>query len=441
MYYWNKNTEKQTTLEQELYGLDSVKEIYIGTAFFSIDGLRMLKELSEKYKLKKDKIKLFLSAEFTYDKPHKLLTELLQICTVRIFFDRTFHSKVYLIRATNECKLIFGSSNFTSGGFKKNIEFDSIETLDNTELASIDTFFNFCGFRSTLVDGDVIEYYKNNFQIIEDLQNTQKKIRKRLKGYIHQEDALEEDDLEIEDFYFNFEDYKTFFVHNQTRNDVDIRESRKVVQDKILAIHRKIYSSVKKLGVECHWRQDNITSGIIPSVYNKGRVGWIGVRYGKTKAEVTTLNFNSFNAEDLTIGFQKHACLQFCIVPSGFHINLFLAVKHGAIDRAYMHEHMNKLQSKIEEEISKLKGLNMTWEIYDEELDETFQFNFNGENEMPFCKYFEKYDIDGRESYLVIFYKPDNPTIKNIDGICNEIIKYIKLLLPLYNSMVYRPKV
>lgn len=437
MYYWNKNTENNTTLEEELFELVTAKEIYIGTAFFSKDGMRMLKELSKKYNLKKDKIKLFLSSEFSQDKPHELLRELLKICTVGIVFDKTFHSKVYLIKGTSKSKLIYGSSNFTSGGFKNNIEFDSIEFVDNGALEGVDKFFSFCEFKSTLVDDDVIAYYEENSQIIADLHIIQKKLRKKLNGYIHQQDALEEDKLDIDNYYFTFKDYETFFVHNQTRDDSDIREQRKIVQDKILAIHKKIYPIVKKMGIECHWRAENITSLIKPCVYNKGRVGWMGVRYGKTKDEVMALNHN---AEDLTIGFQKHACLQYCIVPTGFEINLFLAVKHDAIDRAYMHEQLYRLKPKIEKELVKLKGNNMTWEIYDEELSKAFSFDIDSEDEANFCNYFKKYDQDGRESFLKIFYEADDHKIKSIDNICKEIIKYIKLLLPLYNSMVFRPK-
>ena len=435
MYYWNKKTENQTTLEEELFGFDKVREIMIGTAFFSIDGLRIIKELANKYNLKKDRIKIFLSAEFSQDKPHELLKELNDVSTVKIIFDRTFHSKIYLIKGMNHSKLIFGSSNLTNGGFRNNIEFNSIEIVENDKLESLVKFFDFCEHKATPINDEIIEYYEENSEAIEELQIAQRKLRKKLNGYIHKDDALNEDELDIDKFYFTFEDYETFFVHNQTRDDIEIRERRKIVQDKMLAIHKKIYQTIKKMGIECHWRPENITSLINPCVFNKGRVGWMGIRYGKTKGEVAALNFN---AEDLTIGFQKHACLQYCIIPSGFEINLFLAVKHDAIDRAYLHENLKKLQPKIEKEIAKLKGYSMTWEIYDEEIDENFTFDIDNEDDGSFCEYFKKNDRDGRESFLKLLYEADDSRIENIDSIGKEIVKYIKVLLPLYNSMVYR---
>ena len=39
-----------------------------------------------------------------------------------------------------------------------------------------------------------------------------------------------------------------------------------------------------------------------------------------------------------------------------------------------------------------------------------------------------------------MYYEANDIRIKNIDNISKEIIKYMKLLLPLYNSMVYRLK-
>ena len=128
------------------------------------------------------------------------------------------------------------------------------------------------------------------------------------------------------------------------------------------------------------------------------------------------------------------------MIPSGFEITLFLAVKHDAIDRQYLHDKIRELQPKIEEELSKLKGLNMTWEIYDEENDENFSFDINEEDERKFCDYFKKNDKEGRESFLRMYYEANDIRIKNIDNISKEIIKYMKLLLPLYNSMVYRLK-
>lgn len=440
MYYWSKTVGK-VNLENELISPDKVKEIFIGTAFFSYEGLRILKEVIKKNNLKKNHVHIFISDEFSQDKPHELLSELCSIAQVKIFFDHPFHSKVYLLKG-NENKVIFGSSNFTAGGFEKNIEFDSIEIIEDEKLDEIEGFFRFCDYRATDVTEEVIQYYKDNQAEIEALQKAQKKLKKKIKGFIRQDDAMDPDDYDIEDYYFTFEDYETFFKRNEAREDMDIREKRKVVQDKMIAIHEKVYPKIKKLGVNCHWNPKNISSIIKPCEYNRGKVGWIGVRYGKTKKEVDVVNeCLGKNEKDEIKGFQKHGCLQFCIVPDGFEINLFLAVRHDAIDRGHVQDKMNQLKPKITKEISKLQGYEMTWEIYNESVDEYYSFDIDNDDPEDFCKFLLKYDRDGCESYLKIFYPADDEALYDIDSISFEITTYIKMLMPLYNALVWRPAV
>ena len=190
------------------------------------------------------------------------------------------------------------------------------------------------------------------------------------------------------------------------------------------------------MGINCHWRKDNITSLIRPCIYNKGKVAWMGVRYGKTKAEVMALNYNE---TDDVLGFQKHGCLQYCLIPEGFVINLFLSVKNDAVDRAYLFDNIDKLSNNIEIEIEKLNKYNFLWNITDEK--EKFTLDIKDCRGNQFIQFLKKYDKPGRESYLEIFYPPDDPCLSNEDILCNEILRCIKLLLPIYNNLVYRPKV
>lgn len=440
MYYWSKNTSK-TTLEKEMMLVEEVKEIYIGSAFLSIEGLRILKEVIKKNGLNKNRVHIYISDGFSEDKPHELLTEMCRLAQVKIFFNHSFHSKVYLLKGQAN-KVVFGSSNFTVGGFSKNIEFDTIEEIMGEKLDEIERFFKFCDSHSTEVTGDIIKYYKDNQAEIDVLRQTQKKLKKKLKGYIHQNDAMDQDDYDIDDYYFTFSDYETFFERNVKRDDADIREQRKSVQNKMLAIHRKVYPQVKKLRVNCHWNVKHITSVIRPCEYNKGRVGWLGIRYGKTKKEVDVVNqWLDDNEKDEIRGFQKHGCLQFCIVPTGFEINLFLAVRHDAIDRAYVQEKMSQIEPKITKEIAKLQGYGMTWEIYNDVTEEYHCFDIDNEDAKDFCKFLKKYDGDGCESYLRLFYSADDETLYDINTISDEIINYMTKLKPLYNAMVWRPKI
>jgi HKD family nuclease len=308
LFYWSKNVNK-TILENELTLVDDVKEIYIGTAFFSREGLRILKDIIKSNDLKKNQVHIYISDEFSQDKVYELLSELCNIANVKIFINHTFHSKVYFIIGKIH-KLIFGSSNFTAGGFYRNIEFNSIEVIEGDKINEVERFFKFCDFNATEVNDDIINYYKDNQEEIKELNRAQKKLKKKLKGYIHQDDELDPDDYDINDYYFNFSDYENFFARNEIRDDADIRERRKIVQNKMLAIHDKIYPQIKKLGVYCHWNPKHISSLIRPCEYNRGRVGWLGIRYGKSKKEVDVLNqYLDANEKDEIKGFQKHACL------------------------------------------------------------------------------------------------------------------------------------
>ena len=438
MYYWSKNANKINL--EELLCMNKVKEIYIGTAFLSSEGLRILNDIINKNSLKKENVHVYISNEFSQDKPHELLAELCKIAKVKIFLNHTFHSKVYLLKGIKN-RVIFGSSNFTEGGFSKNIEFDSIEEVDGEKLSEIERFFKYCDFHSTTVTEDIIKYYRDNQKEIEALKQAQKQLRKTLKGYIHQGDAMDPDDYEIDSYYFTFSDYETFFDRNVQRDDMDIRERRKIVQDKMLAIHKNIYPRIQKLNLYCHWNPNHITSLINPCVYNKGKVGWLGIRYGKSKKEVDILNqYLDSNEKDEIKGFQKHGCLQFCITPSGFEINLFLAVRHDAIDRAYVQEKIQQLKPKITKEISKLQGYSMTWEIYNEETGEHHIFDIDNDNPEKFCDFLKKYDANGCESFLRKFYPADDEVLLDIESISNEVVKYMSILKPLYDVMVWRPK-
>lgn len=293
-----------------------------------------------------------------------------------------------------------------------------------------------------IIISTVIKYFIDHQAEIAKIKQENRKLMKKLKGFITFEDALDEDDYDIQDFYFNFEDYEVFFERNAKRSDSDIMERRANVRKKMLDIHSKVYPQIKQLGVNCHWNEKNITSMICPCEFNKGRVGWIGVRYGKLKKEIDVVNQSlGQNEKDEIKGFQKHGCMQFCIVPNGFEINLFLAVKHDAIDRSYLQGNLDKLKTQIETEINKLRGYGMLWEIQNESAGERYIFELDKQNPNEFCNYLKKYDSDGCESYLKIFYDVNDERIKTKESIAEEVITFMQILNPLYNKMVWRPNI
>ena len=206
-------------------------------------------------------------------------------------------------------------------------------------------------------------------------------------------------------------------------------------------LHKKIYPEARKLGVECHWNPDHITSMTRPCEFNKFKVAWMGVRYGKKKKEIDLLNqcLEQRDRDEIK-GFQKHGCLQFCIVPGGFEVNLFLAVRHDAVDRMHIKDRMPQLRQSITEEIRKLQGHHMTWEICTEGLSEYDSFDIDNEEPEDFCDFLKK-DHDGCESYLRLFFEADDETLKTSDTIADAVVYYFELLAPLYNAMVWRPPV
>ena len=212
---------------------------------------------------------------------------------------------------------------------------------------------------------------------------------------------------------------------------------RKTVQDKILEINSNIYEQVKKLKIYHHWRKSNITSLITLNQYNFYRVAWMGVRYGKSKEQIDELNYGAGKGDDI-FGFQKHACLQYCIASNGFEVNLFHAVKNGAVDRGYLDKNLEKLAPKIIEEVEKLKGEGCYWTITGDGLDEPEYFYFDDEDGESFINYYKKYDKEGRESFLSYYLEPDDEVLEDIDSISEFILEKFEKLLPLYNLLSLR---
>lgn len=437
MFYWKQKTESGTTLEDELLSCKAVSRVLIASAFLSREGVRILQQIKSKYSLQRENITLYLSSQFSADKPHEILELLSGVCVTKILFDQNFHPKVYYLEG-KPAKAIYGSSNFTEGGMTNNIEFDSIGAPPADEAAQIKAFFDYCDRRAKAVDAEVIQYYKDKQEEIADLRRTQRKLTSTLTGFTHQEDVFSQDDYDLGGYYFDFDDYETFFKRNRKKSDSVIKARREAVQRKMLAINSLIYPQIKKLGIEHHRSDKHITSLIIPHPVNQMSVGWLGVRYGKTPREVDELNFAKERDDD-GYGFQKHGCIQYSIGSNGFDINLFLAVRHDAVDRYHLHQHLSEYRSKIEEELAKLKGNDMTWMIWNHEDEEPISFDVDNDDPSDFFDFFRENDRDGRESYLQKDYAPDDPVLQTKESIGTEVVRVTKILLPLYNKIVWRP--
>lgn len=436
-FYWHGNK-----LKNQLDNLNSISSLKIATAYFSEYGLNVLESIIDKNKLSKNQVELYLSPEFSKVNPGELLEKLSKISRVYIVYDIPFHPKVIFAEGKSKNILIFGSSNFTGGGIEENIEFDAIKTATSEEIQKLNLFFDFCSNSAKLITNETVLEYKENQQIFDELRRLEREVRKRFYDKYKKDDPLHEDEFDLSDYYFNFHDYEILFPRNSCRDDVIIRKQRKNLQDKILYIHNNIYNQIKKLKLYCHWRKDNITSQIRPCVFNKGKVNWIGVRYGKSEDEVRALN-EGVQSRDEELGFQKHACLQFSISSDGFEVNLFHAVSHDAIDRDWVHKKLlnKEYREALVKEIKRLKGRNLVWKIYDS-VSDTLISEFQIDEKAPddFIKFYIDNDMDGRESFLAYFLRPDSPELKDINTISKMIIEKITLMLPLYKIMAFRLK-
>lgn len=446
-YQW-----KRGNLVEYFERLSKIKSIRIATAYFSEFGLNLLKDIVKKNKLPKSKVVIFLSTEFSNTSPVFLLKELSNIANVFIVDSLQLHAKVYLVeKEDGDFELIHGSANLTQGGFQRNLEFMSYHEGDKPNVDRILLFFDYCKNNASLVDSKIIDYYKEIEAELLKLNNLQKDIRKKLNRRITNGDSFERDEYDLTKHYFTYEDYESLFHRNAILNDNEIKERRKLIRDKLASIHKLLKKHVNLLDLHEHWKLNNLTSGIEPNHFNHNRVSWIGVRYGKTEQEVKQLNAflspsrGSYSSDEY-MGFQKHGCIQFCLVSNGFEIVLFHSVANDAVDRGTMHDIINqpdkvKIESIIRE-IAKLKGKGFTWYITDAKNDRTIaSFSFDKNEAEDFIGFYKKYDKAGYESFCSYLLSPNSDILKDRITLAKFTLKKIRQLLPLYQLITFRNKV
>ncbi len=428
-FYWD---EKRCGFSlKECFGrISNIDRIFIATAFISQEGVDILQELAEKHNLGRENINLFLSSDFSDVKPADILTRLIKIAKVWIAREsRMFHPKIYYMQNATEKLLVFGSSNLTGGGFGRNIEFDAIYSPNSDEDNQLNDFISYCILQSEEVTDARIRYYKSIEEDLLKLAETKTAIEKKFREFCKREDPFAESTCDLSGFYFQFEDYETFFPRNQALTSQELAQRRKNVQQKLLKIHDAVNASIGKLNIYPHWDKNNICSLTYPCAYNKHHVEWMGIRYGKRKEEVVFGGMQKASYESFT----KHACLQYNVYADGFFVVLFFAVPDEAVDRKYLQQNLNKLANPINEQAAKLRGYGLKWKI-----SGCPDFCFDKENDL--ANYLKEYDRDGRFSSLKMYFAPNDPRIKTFDGICNEILKGFELLKPLYDVLVWRAK-
>lgn len=441
-YQWKKSFLADYFKQQ-----NDLKSVTIATAYFSEYGFNLLQDLVELNQLSSKKVTLYLGNEFTDIKIAEILKKLNKIATVYIVDKMPLHAKVYLFeKAKGKYEMIHGSANFTKGGFERNLEFFTLQQGEDVDVNKLNYFFDFCKNNAVFADSSIIDYYEAIEDDLRKLRKIQQEIRKNMKQRITLDDGFQEDDYDLTDSYFSYEDFETLFRRNEQLKTEDLKQRRERIRNKLLTIDRLIRSYINDWDLHPHWNTQNITSGTEPNVFNHHRVSWMGVRYGKTEHEVKQLNSSPIwdrRDKDEQIGFQKHSCIQFCLVPNGFEILLFHAVAKGAVDRGYLHDliHFNKKAElqRITKAIAKLKGKGFVWSISDPNK-RSLVAKFDIDNETPenFIEFYKKYDKEGYVSVCEYSIEPDNQILKDKKEIAKLILRKTKQLLPLYRSVTLR---
>ena len=251
-------------------------------------------------------------------------------------------------------------------------------------------------------------------------------------------------------FYFTDGEYNIFareYIYQRTSY---LEGVRKNIQQKLLDLNKEVLVGLqaKKLELFNHSNSKNITSLIFPCQYNGGRVNWLGVRYGKHPADIRDLNKLVGGSDtDPQYAFQKHACMQVNVGYNGIDIGIFHAVPKDAVDRMYLHDHMDnndiELVEKINSELAKLKGYGYVWNIWDTSLESVdlpdFRwvnisekvYRFDNENDQDFISWYSSNDkVDCYSSMLVHFPRYDKRISR--ENIVDTVVTIFEQLYPLY---------
>jgi len=416
---------------EQMRSLRGVKSITIATAFMSQYGLNLLKEIISANDIMPANVKLFLSMRFSDINPVEILKELSGISKAYIVDKRTLHAKVFLFKGPPDF-LVTGSSNFTEGGFLKNLELNTV--TDSPETARLTTFFERCEECSTLVDDSVIAVYKNAEAERKMMRQAQASLQNKMKMQLSKDTFSETYYPNINNQFFVYRDYETLFTKNESRSDPDIISRRESIREKLLILDSLVQEKLGKLELAHHWRPENVTSGIIPNEqFNQNKVNWCGVRYSRKK---TVDYVRELKLSGDGHGFPKYACMQFCLTPWGFEVNLFHAVRKDAVDRDFFRDQRvyKAYREDVTRELGLLRGNTYRWCIGDEDfaLDDRDPEDF-----MAWHK--EKDDIyPETESCLVFHTNPDDPSLKTASTISSVIMTHVNKMLPLFKLMSKR---
>lgn len=260
----------------------------------------------------------------------------------------------------------------------------------------------------------------------------------------------------MDGFYFNEKDFDTFLPEKQQLRSKEVMDARKVVQQKLLDLNKEVLPRLqdKKLDLHNHYNPNNITSVIMPCDFNKYKVNWLGIRYGRSKRQLSQLNYglSSYKKEDKEdlLGFQKYACMQINVSSAGVDVGMYFAVPHGSVDRDYLRQViLEELKQPIINELEKLKGYGYVWSLwntniakqtsldYERQKSPESLFDIDYRDVADFPKWWYENDVEGCYSSMLVHFPRWDERIAN-KNIVETCVRVIEQLYDLYTLIRWK---
>lgn len=440
-YIWN-----QGDFLEELKSITDIEGINIASAYLSRYGANLISEICDCNQINQKSVNVFLSVEFTEKDSVKILKRLQEFATVFLVATPFMHSKVYEFHCNNELILFNGSANLTENGVSRNIEMMSKEKFVNSPL---DSFWMKLKEQSILLNDEVLALYESIEELATYSSPYKREWNKIASIILDMKDKREvaeekqEENYSLDGHFFNAYDYETVSKKWWKDSSKEAIKRRKIIQDKLLSIHEELSPVMKTLDLHHHPNPQNITSGIIPNEYNHGKVGWIGLRYGKEGNELNPFGKLKLSRrrgdKDPIEQFHKHACFQLAFVGDSVEMGFFHGTAYDGVDRFHVRDHWDSIKENIRGCYDALKGNGFTWNFFDSKQGKIHSYlAIDDASVDEFFAFYLSNDEDGLESLCMKRFKPDDQILKERETIIEEALKIYKILMPLYQAMTYR---
>ncbi|MGR6544839.1 hypothetical protein [Paenibacillus tundrae] len=436
---------KTSNALNKIEALKDIEFLYVATAFLEQQGVNWISQIAQTFVIPKNRIRLFVSIDFSLNRPSFLLEQLDSFATIYIVTKQKLHAKTILaVNKDGIGKVMHGSANLTHMGMNHNLELSSVLDVNVSKHGSntnIHQFFERLVVLSDEVTPDIIARYQEREKVIDSLPFAQEAENSIFKPVFADDKAIPSAE-ELEGFYFTHQDYETLLESNAPLVTQGLRNGRETIRNKLLDLHDQLADYAKGLGLHSHWDSNHKVSQIEPNQFNFGRVNWMAVRFGKHRTELDGLLPKRAYREKEIYKFPKHGCIQMSVTQNGLSVGLFHAVRYDSWDRAYVAGKLEKTSDFIRTITSHLKdiqGYGYRWFIHDPTTDRGTSFSIDDESLDDFPAFYRN-DEDGFESFLTTTYEHNHEEIETVDDIVNLIKFHMDLLLPLYKSMVQVPQ-